>query len=430
MKKIALISLGCVKNQVDSEAILTLFKEPDFKIVDDLEEADAIIINTCGFIEDAIRENINVILKAAEYKKVLVVVGCLVERFYKEIQKDIPEVDLWVKFKDEYKYLPSKIQELFPDEKVGSKFDIFDRITADSNYFSYIKISEGCDNFCAFCAIPFIRGRFVSLPEDDIVAYANKVVKEGAKEIVLIGQDPTSYGKDLKGQNINLVHLLRRIEPIEGLEKIRMLYLYPDGITDELIDFVKTHKKMSHYFDIPIQHCSDSILKLMNRRDTKASTEEVLDKIKKEIPDAILRTTLIVGFPGETHKEFNELKEFIEKYKFNHLGVFTYSREKGTKAAILPHQVQSRTKAKRKEEIMQLQARISYELNKNMVGREFDAIVFKVNKNDYSVRCDYNAPDDIDGNVILKTDKVHKVGDSVRIKIEKAFVYDLIASEI
>ncbi|MBQ9266213.1 MAG: 30S ribosomal protein S12 methylthiotransferase RimO [Bacilli bacterium] len=430
MKKIALISLGCVKNQVDSEAILALFKEPDFKIVNNLEESDVVIINTCGFIASAKEEGIDTILSAIEYNKTLVVCGCLVERYYKELKAAIPEVKLWIKFKDEYQFLPSMIQELFEDEKVTSKFNIFDRITADSSYFSYIKISEGCDNFCAFCAIPFIRGRFVSLPEDDIVAYANKVVKKGAKEIVLIGQDPTSYGRDLKDQNINLVHLLKRIEPIEGLEKIRMLYLYPDGITDELIDFVKTHKKMSHYFDIPIQHCSDNILKLMNRRDTKASTEEVLDKIKKEIPDTILRTTLIVGFPGETVKEFNELKRFIEKYKFNHLGVFTYSREKGTKAAILPHQVQERTKVKRKDEIMQLQARISYDLNKNMIGREFDAIVFKVNKNDYSVRCDYNAPDDIDGNVILKTEKVHKIGDSVRIKIEKAFVYDLIASEL
>ena len=292
MKKIALISLGCVKNQVDSEAILALFKGPDFKIVNNLEESDVIIINTCGFIGSAKEEGINTILDAITYDKVVVVCGCLVERYYNELKESIPEVKLWVKFKDEYKYLPSMIQELFDDEKVGTKFDIFDRITADSNYFSYIKISEGCDNFCAFCAIPSIRGRFVSLPEDEIVSYAKKVVEQGAKEIVLIGQDPTSYGKDLKEQNINLVHLLKRLEPIEGVEKIRLLYLYPDGISDELIEFIKTHKKMSRYFDIPIQHCDDKILKLMNRRDSKKTTEDLFNKIKKEIPDAILRTTL------------------------------------------------------------------------------------------------------------------------------------------
>ena len=431
MKKIALISLGCVKNQVDSEAILALFKEPDFKIVDNLEDSDAIIINTCGFIEPAVREAIDTIYEAAEYNKILVVVGCFVERFYKELDDPaFPHVDLWVRFKDEYIYLPQMIQALFSGEKVAPKFDIFDRIPSESNYFSYIKISEGCDNFCSFCTIPFIRGRFVSLPEDDIVAYAKKVVAEGAKEIVLIGQDPTSYGKDLKDENINLVHLLKRIEPIEGLEKIRMLYLYPDGITDELIEFVKTHKKMSRYFDIPVQHCSDRILKLMNRRDTKASTEEVLNKIKKEIPDVILRTTLIVGFPGETLDDFNELKEFINKYKFNHLGVFTYSKEEETKSAKFPNHIPEEEKIRRKEEIMQIQARISYEQNKALVGKEFNAFIHKINNNDYSVRCDYNAPDDIDGNVILKTDKVHQVGDLVKIKIEKAFVYDLIASEL
>ena len=430
MKKIALITLGCVKNQVDSEAILALFKGPDFKIVNNLEDSDVIIINTCGFIAPAKEEGVNTILDAITYDKVVVVCGCLVERYYKELKESIPEVKLWIKFKDEYKYLPSMIQELFEDEKVGSKFDIFDRVISDSKYFSYIKISEGCDNFCAFCAIPSIRGRFVSLSEDDIVNYAKKVVEEGAKEIVLIGQDPTSYGRDLKDPNINLVHLLKRIEPIEGLKKIRLLYLYPDGITDELLQFIKTHEKMSHYFDIPIQHCDDKILKLMNRRDTKATTEELFNKIKKEIPDAILRTTLIVGFPGETKKEFESLKNYINKYKFNHLGVFTYSKEENTKAYYLPHQCRENTKIKRKDEIMRLQSKISYELNKKMIGRTFEAIVSQANKNDYLVRCDYNAPDDIDGNVILKTNVSHKVGDVVKIKITNAFVYDLVAEEI
>lgn len=430
MKKIALISLGCVKNTVDSEAILALFKEPDFKIVTDLKESDVIIINTCGFIYSAKVEGINTILDTLKYGKEVVVVGCLVERYYDELKESIPEVKLWVKFKDEYKFLPSMIQNLFDDEKVVSKFDIFDRVEETNTYSTYLKISEGCDNFCAFCAIPFIRGRFVSYPVEDIVNYAKRAALRGTKELVLIGQDPTSYGKDFKNQNINLVTLLKELDKIDGIIKIRLLYLYPDGITDELIEFIKTHEKMSHYFDIPIQHCSSKILKLMNRRDDKKKTCEVFNKIKKEIPDAILRTTLIVGFPGETIREFNELKDFITKYKFNHLGCFTYSREEKTKAYSLPHQVRESTKVKRKSEIMKIQAKISYELNKQLIGRTFDAIVSSVNKNDYSVRCDYNAPDDIDGNVILKTDKKHLVGDIVKIKITHAFVYDLIAEEI
>ena len=336
---------------------------------------------------------------------------------------------MWVPFKDEYSLLPSKIQSLFKDEKVVDKFDIFTRVTEPS-FSTYIKISEGCDNFCAFCAIPAIRGRFVSYPIEEIANYAKKAANSGSKEIVLIGQDPTSYGKDIKDKNINLVSLLKELDKIENISKIRLLYLYPDGITDELIDFIKTHKKMSHYFDIPIQHCSTKILKLMNRRDTKKTTEILFNKIKKEIPDAILRTTLIVGFPGETTKEFNELLTFINKYKFNHLGCFTYSKEENTKAYFLPHQVRENTKFKRKDILMKNQAKISYELNKDLIGRKFSAFVTKVNSEDYFVRCDYNAPDDIDGNIILKTDKKHNVGDIVEIEITHAFVYDLIAKDI
>lgn len=429
MKKIALISLGCVKNTVDSEAILALFKKPYFEIVTNLEESDVIIINTCGFILSAKVEGINVILDTLKYKKTTVVIGCLVERYYDELKKEIPEVDLYVRFKDEYKMLPSMIQELFEDEIVEPKFDIFKRVD-DSKFSTYIKISEGCDNFCAFCAIPFIRGRFVSYPIEDIKKYAKEAIAKGSKELVLIGQDPTSYGKDFKDQNINLVTLLKELNTLEGDFKIRLLYLYPDGITDELIEFIKNNDRMSRYFDVPIQHCSSKILKLMNRRDNKKKTEECFDKIKNNISDAILRTTLIVGFPGETKKEFEELKEFISKYRFNHLGCFTYSKEEKTKASYLPHQCRESTKIKRKEEIMKLQAKISYELNKELVGHRFKAMITKVNKNDYYVTCDYNAPDDIDGNVILKTDVKYEVGDTVLIEITHAYVYDLIAKEI
>lgn len=429
MKKIALISLGCVKNQVDSEAILGLFKKPYFEITNNLNESNVIIINTCGFIASAKVEGIETILDTLKYGKEVVVIGCLVERYLKELKESIPEVKLWIPFKDEYKYLPSLIQSLFKDEVVASKFDIFDRVEDDS-YSTLVKISEGCDNFCAFCAIPGIRGRFVSSPIDEICAYCERSVKKGTKELVLIGQDPTSYGKDLKGENINLVTLLKRIEAIDGDFSIRLLYLYPDGITDELLDFIKNHKKISRYFDIPIQHSETRILKLMNRRDTKESTIEVFNKIKKEIPDAILRTTIIVGYPSETSKEFNALKKFIEKYEFNHLGCFTYSREENTRAYYLKHQVRESTKIKRKEEIMKLQASISYKLNKELIGRKFRAIVSGINDKNYIVRCDYNAPDDIDGNIYLDKTKDHKIGDVIEIEITHAFVYDLYCKEI
>lgn len=429
MKKIALISLGCVKNTVDSEAILALFKKPSFEIVTNLNDADVIIINTCGFILSAKIEGINTILDTLQYGKKVVVVGCLVQRYFDELKNSIPEVTMWIPFKDEYTKLPSMIQSLFEDEKVKEEFDIFDRVD-DSTYSTYIKISEGCDNFCAFCAIPSIRGRFVSYSIEKIVDYAKKAAKKGSKELVLIGQDPTSYGKDFKGKNINLVTLLRELVKIPDVFKIRLLYLYPDGITDELLEFIKANNKISHYFDIPIQHCSSRILRLMNRRDNKKTTEEIFEKIKREIPDAILRTTLIVGFPGETSKEFNELLDFIHKYKFNHLGCFTYSKEENTRAFYLPHQVRENTKIRRKEIIMRAQAKISYELNKELIGHKFIGIISRKNENDYYVRCDYNAPDDIDGNVILKTEIKHEVGDIVNIEVTHAFVYDLLAKEI
>ena len=429
MKKIALISLGCAKNQVDSEAILGLFKKPSFEITNDLNEADAIIINTCGFILSAKIENINTILDALKYHKKTIVVGCLVERYLDELKKEIPEVDLWIPFKDEYQKLPGLISNLFKDEERLPIFDLNERINNDKA-ITYLKIAEGCDKFCAYCAIPYIRGRFYSYPLSELVNYAKKVALKGIKELVLIAQDPTSYGKDFKDNKVNLVSLLKELSNIEGIESIKTLYMYPEGISDELINFIKTNEKCSHYFDIPLQHINNKILKSMNRRDDKKTIISLINKIRKEIPDAILRTTLIVGYPGETKREFEELKKFVQEIKFNHLGVFTYSPEEGTRAYKLPHQVRESTKNKRKKEIMEIQSRISYELNKEIIGRIFKGIIIDKKENEYLISCDYNAPDDVDGKVILLKNKEHDIGDIVKVKVSKAFVYDLLVEEI
>lgn len=430
MINICLVSLGCAKNTVDSEAILALFKEPDFKIVNNYEESDAIIVNTCGFIQSAKEEGISVILDVLSYKKKTIVIGCLVERYYKELSESLKEVDLFVRFKDEYTKLPTMISNLFDNKYEIPEFDIFKRIDSFSNATSYIKISEGCNNFCAFCAIPFIRGRFVSYEEDKIVEYATKMAKNGVKEIILIGQDPTSYGKDFADKDINLLHLMKRIEAIDGIEFIRPLYLYPEGINEELIQFMASSKKCVHYFDVPIQHISTNVLKNMHRRDTKESTIEKLNLIRRLIPDAVIRTSLIVGFPKETDKDFKELLNFVSEFKFNHIGVFTYSREEGTAAYNMRPQVSQKVKNRRKDEIMKLQQSISYKLNKNEIGKEFKALITGKSKGDYLISCYLNGPDDIDGKIILKSSKSHDIGDVIKAKVISAYVYDIICEEI
>lgn len=430
MIKVSLVSLGCAKNTVDSEAVLALFKEPNFKITNDLNETDVIIINTCGFIQSAKEESLSVIDEMLSYNKKTIVIGCLVERYYDELVNIFKKVDLFVRFKDEYTKLPSMISSLFNNEYVLPEFDIFKRVDSYSNATCYLKISEGCDNFCAFCAIPFIRGRFVSYDEDKLVEYAKDVARKGVKEIYLIGQDPTSYGKDFKDKNINLLHLMKRLDKIPGIEFIRPLYLYPEGINEELLNFMANSKKCVHYFDVPIQHISSTVLKNMNRRDTKESTLEKLNLIRKIIPDATIRTSLIVGFPKESEEDFDELYKFVEEFKFNHLGVFTYSKEEGTRASRLKPEVNEEIRISRKEKIMKKQQSISYSLNKKLIGKIIKALVIEKRGNDYLLSTQFNGPDDIDGKVTLKTNLTHSVGDIVEVKITNAFVYDLIAQEI
>lgn len=429
MIKICLVSLGCVKNLVDSEAILAIFRSGDFQIVTKPEDSDCIIVNTCGFILDAKIEGINTILELTKYKKKLVVIGCLVERYYDELVKEIPEVDLFIRFKDEYEKLPEMLFNLLKLDKKLPDINFSNRVLSTDSYTAYLKISEGCDNFCSFCAIPYIRGRFKSVPLNILIEDVKNLVKNGVKEIIVIGQDPTSYGKDLKDGS-NLALLLKELNKIEGLEFIRCLYLYPDGITDELLDLYVNSDKFPHYFDIPIQHCSNRILKIMNRKHNKEDIINIYTKIRNKMDDAIIRTTLIVGFPSETKEEFNELKEFINQYAFNHLGVFTYSKEEVTVASKLIGQIRKDVKEKRRNEIMKLQANISYKLNKEMVGKEFKGIIIGSNKDEYLVRTQFSSPDDIDGNIYLKTDKKHLIGDVVKIKVIHAFTYDLMAEEI
>lgn len=430
MINIGMISLGCSKNTVDSEAILSVFSSSkDYKIVNNIEDADCIIINTCGFIEAAKKEAIENILDCIKYQnKKIVVCGCLVERYIKELKEEIPEVSAWLTFKD-YIHIGEIVANLF-NLKNDVEFDIFNRVLSTSKFTAYLKISEGCSNYCGFCAIPLIRGKFHSFDYDSLIKEAKELAASGVKELVIISQDTLRYGSDFTDKSKNLLSLLKEIEKIEGIEFIRLLYLYPEELTDELIDFINNSKKMTHYFDIPIQHVSNKVLKNMLRRDTKESISALLDRIKEKVSDPIFRTTLITGYPSETMEDIEELKEFINKYHFNHLGVFTYSLEEGTYGATFKDQISEEEKEKRKEIIMNEQKKISYIENKKLIGKVYKAIIIKKGRNnEYFVRCGINAIDDIDGQILLKTNKIHELGDIIYIRIKEAFVYDLIAEE-
>jgi len=434
MVNVSLISLGCDKNTVDSEAILYLFNDKRyFNIVNNLEKSDLIIINTCGFILDAKIEAIDTILECLKYKAKIVVCGCLLSRYKEELQKEIKEVDLWVDLKD-YNNFKKKVYELFSlplVDSFSSNFNIFNRIISTKPYTAYLKISEGCDNYCGFCAIPYIRGRFRSFPYLNLINEANRLALNGVKELVIISQDTLNYGKDIDDPNINFVSLLKEIEKIEGIEFISLLYLYPNEISDELIDLIKNSKKINHYFDIPIQHSSNKILKYMLRKDTKESILNTLTKIKSNIDDAIFRTTLIVGYPYETKEDIIDLKSFINEFHFNHLGVFTFSKEEGTYANRLKNDIKEEIKNKRKDEIMKEQAKISYEENKKLIGKNIRAIILRKEKeNEYYVRTYINVLNELDGNIFVKTKLKHNEGDIINIRITNAFIYDLIGEEI
>lgn len=360
--KAGFISLGCSKNLVVTEEVVGMFKENGFQIVNNEKEAEVIVINTCGFIESAKKEAIDTILEMAEYKnkkcKYLIVIGCLVERYKEDLEKLIPEVDLFISIK-EYSKIWEKITNLINiKEKNECKLDFSNRVITTGENYAYLKIAEGCSNNCTYCAIPYIQGKYISRRKEEIIKEATNLAKKGIKELIVIAQDTTKYGIDIYGKPA-LAELLEELCKIDGFKWIRFLYSYPETITDELIEVVKNNDKICKYFDIPIQHIANKVLKRMNRKSDKESIEKVVKKIRKEIPNVILRTTLIVGFPGETEEEFCELYNFVEQAKFDKLGVFMYSKEDGTPASKLKEQIHFMTKKSRHKKIMTLQQEIS-----------------------------------------------------------------------
>lgn len=422
MKQVALISLGCAKNLVDSEMILGMFPRDAYVLTTSPASADLIIINTCGFIESAKKESIDTIFEYAQYGAKLVIVGCLAQRYYKELVAEIPEADLIVPIKD-YAELALRLNELLGTSDINP-INPLRRIVSTAPYSAYLRISDGCDNFCAFCAIPFIRGRFVSRPYEEIIEEARHLKEQGVKEISLISQDTTVYGKDFPNKKPNICDLLRELDGM-GFYSIRLLYLYPSEIEDELIDLIANSKSISHYFDIPVQCASDHLLQAMRRHSDQSETLALFKKIKEKCPEAILRTTLIAGFPGETDEDIDLTLQFLNEVEFDHMGCFVYSPEEGTLGAKLKDQIPEEIKEKRKQILMKEQSKISYRLNKARIGKIYEGLVVGKKKGKYMLRCVWNAPDDIDGDLLFSSDVPLQEGDIAKVKVTSAFVYDL-----
>ena len=428
---VGFIHLGCSKNLVDTEMTIGLFKENNYKVVNNPEDADILVINTCGFIASAQEEAINTILEMAEYKKkrckYLIVMGCLVQRFKEELEKAIPEVDLWIKYKS-YDTIWEQIEQVIkPEGTKKENLDFLDRVITTGENFAYLRIAEGCSNYCTYCAIPKIRGPFVSRKMEDILEEAKKLAKEGYKEIVVIAQDTTKYGIDIYGKPM-LAELLSKLCKIEGIKWIRFLYSYPETITQELIDVVKKEEKICKYFDIPIQHISDNVLKRMNRKSDGKSIRKIIEKLRKEIPNVIIRTTVMVGFPGEKKEDFEELYDFVKEAKFERLGAFSYSKEEGTPAETMPNQVHPQTKKARYNKIMKLQQEISKENLKKQIGRKLEVLVeTKTFDGKYYVGRSYMDVPDIDGLVYIEMVDKALEGKFVECEIVDTNEYDLIA---
>lgn len=424
--KVGFVSLGCSKNLVDTEMMIGLFKKNNFEIVNNPKEAEIIVINTCGFIESAKEEAINTILEMAEYKKenckYLIVTGCLVERYKEDLIKSLPEVDLFVKF-SEYSTIWEQIEKVINHNNPKiEKLDFLNRVISTGTNYAYIRIAEGCNNFCTFCAIPYIRGRFTSRKIEDILEEAKMLAEKGYKELIIIAQDTTKYGTDIYGKP-RLAELLHEISKIDGIEWIRFLYAYPETITDELIEEVKNNDKICKYFDIPMQHISDRILKKMNRKSTGESIRKLITKLRKEIPNVVIRSTLMVGFPGETEEDFEELYEFVKWAKLDKLGCFTYSKEEGTAAFNMENQVHPMTKKKRYNKIMALQQKISEENMKKHIGKTLKVLV-----EENGVGRTYMDVPDIDGIIYIEGNT--KPNTFVDCKVTGFKEYDLIGKVV
>lgn len=431
--KIGFVSLGCSKNLVDTEMMIGIFKEHEFSIVNNPQEADIILINTCGFIESAKQEAINTILEMAEYKKknckYIIATGCLVQRYKEELEKALPEVDLFINC-DSYDEFWKEVKKVVKDEKETNKYNLEyeNRVITTGDKMAYLKIAEGCSNRCTYCSIPLIRGPFVSRKMEDVLKEARELAKKGIKELIVIAQDTTKYGIDIYGES-KLSELLEELCKIDGIEWIRFLYAYPETITDKLIQIVKDNDKICKYFDIPIQHISDKVLKRMNRKSDSKSIKELIQKIRNEIPEVILRTTVIVGFPGETEEDFNELYNFIKEAGFDKLGAFTYSKEDGTPASRLKEQIHPMTKKSRYNKIMEIQQEISRKNLENKIGKEYKVLLESITFDDkYYIGRSYMDVPDMDGVVFIKKDNNQKeIGQFVNCKIIGIKDYDLIA---
>ena len=435
--KLLFVSLGCDKNLVDSEEMLGLLTRNGHEIVDDETLAEAIVVNTCCFINDAKEESINTILEMAEYKKsgscmVLIVTGCMAQRYKQEIIDEVPEVDA-VLGTTSYGDILKAVEEA----QQGNHFqefkdidylpeDMGKRVLTTGGHFGYLKIAEGCDKHCTYCIIPKLRGKFRSVPMERLLKQAEDMAEQGVKELILVAQETTVYGTDIYGKK-SLHLLLRELCKIRGIRWIRVLYCYPEEIYDELIQTMKEEKKICHYLDLPIQHASDKILKRMGRRTTKAELVEIIEKLRKEIPDIILRTTLITGFPGETQEDHEELMEFVDEMEFDRLGVFTYSPEEDTPAASMENQVPEEVKEERRDEIMELQQEVSLDKGNARIGSEVMVMIEgKVSGESAYIGRTYGDAPKVDGYIFVQTGELLMTGDFARVRVTGALEYDLI----
>lgn len=446
--KIGVVSLGCPKNLVDSETMLGLIHEENYEITNDPSEAEIIIVNTCGFIESAKEESINTILQMAEYKKsgsckYIIVTGCLSQRYAEELFNELPEADAiaGVEVYDEIGSIIKRIMngERFimlerskPDVIYTSKETFLPRILTTPSYTAYLKIAEGCDNCCSYCAIPKIRGPYRSKPMEQVLKEAKALAANGVKELIVVAQDTTRYGEDLPGSKLLLADLLKELNKIESLKWIRVMYCYPNNFTDELIETFASLDKVCKYVDLPLQHASNRLLASMNRYDTREEVETLLAKLRKRIPGIVIRTTFIVGFPGETDADFEELKEFVEQQRFENAGVFAYSQEEGTVAGAMPNQIPDEIKQERYHELMALQAQISEEIHKDTEGQTLEVLVEGIEEDGSGLHYgrSYREAPDIDGMVFIENPGDIKPGCFVKVNILQGFTYESVGERI
>lgn len=441
--KVLFISLGCDKNLVDTEEMMGILGDSGFSYTNDETEADVIIVNSCCFIGDAKEESINTIIEMAACKtdyvcKALIVTGCLAQRYKNEILKEIPEVD-GILGTANYDSIYELVCQCIDKNTKKQEKDLFDlqrlpkltrRVVTTGGYYAHLKIADGCNKNCTYCIIPKVRGRYRSFPIEELVEQATQLANNGTKELILVAQETTLYGIDLYGEK-SLHKLLRELCKINGIKFIRIMYCYPEEIYDELIQTIKEEPKICHYLDIPIQHANDEILKKMGRKTNKKDLIEIISKLRKDIPDIALRTTLIAGFPGETDEQHEELLDFVDQMEFDRLGVFGYSAEEGTAAALMDNQIDEEVKLDRRDAIMELQQEIAFEKSEKMIGQEVIAIIDGKlpNENAYAARTYMDAPE-IDGSIFINSDYDFMSGDIVKVKVTGSFQYDLIGELI